>query len=63
VEGVQRVFVCEQEGPEAVACRCVVPAAALDPGHSYFWYVTPTNDGGHEAFAPAEGVFSVTERG
>ena len=63
VEGVQRVYACVQEGPEAVACRCAVPAAALRPGHAYYWYITPTNAAGHEAFAPAEGVFSVTERG
>ena len=63
VDGAQRVFACEQNGRAAAACRCAVPAAALRPGHSYYWYVTPTNAGGHDAFAPAEGVFSVAERG
>jgi len=63
VQGAERVFACEQNGPAAAACRCAVPAAALRPGHSYYWYVTPTNAGGHDAFAPAEGVFSVAERG
>jgi len=62
-EGAERVFACEQEGPAAAACRCAVPAAALRPGHTYFWYVTPTNAGGYDAFAPAEGVFFVDERG
>ncbi|MCX6362627.1 MAG: hypothetical protein NTW58_00325 [Actinobacteria bacterium] len=63
VEGAERVFTCQQEGPDAVACRCAVPAAALRPGHSYYWYVTPTNARGHDAFAPAEGVFHVAETG
>lgn len=63
VESATRVFTREQEGPEAAACRCALPAAALRPGHTYYWYVTPTNAGGHDAFAPAEGVFSVDERG
>jgi hypothetical protein len=62
-QGAERVFAGEQEGPDAAACRCAVPAAALRPGHSYYWYVTPTNAGGHDAFAPAEGVFSVGESG
>ena len=57
------MFTGEQEGADAAACRCAVPAAALRPGHTYYWYVTPTNAGGHEAFAPVEGVFSVGERG
>jgi len=61
-EGAERVFACEQEGPYAAACHCAVPASALRAGHSYYWYVTPTNAGGHDAFAPAEGVFSVGER-
>jgi hypothetical protein len=63
VEGADRVFACEQKGPDATACRCAVPAAALRPGHTYYWYVTPTNAGGHDAFAPAEGVFCVGEGG
>ncbi len=29
----------------AAGCRCVVPAAALRPGHEYYWYVTPRNAG------------------
>ena len=62
-QGAERVFAGEQEGPDAAACRCAVPAAALRPGHSYYWYVTPTNAAGHDAFAPAEGVFSVGESG
>ena len=62
VEGAERVFACTQEGPAAAACRCTLPAAALRPGHSYFWYVTSTNAGGHDAFAPVEGVFSVGEK-
>jgi hypothetical protein len=62
-EGADRVFVREQEGPDAAGCRCSVPAAVLRPGHAYYWYVTPTNAEGHDAFAPAEGVFSVGERG
>jgi hypothetical protein len=63
VEGADRVFACEQKGSDAAACRCAVPAAALRPGHTYYWYVTPTNAEGHDAFAPAEGVFCVGERG
>jgi hypothetical protein len=62
-EGAERVFGCRQEGADAVAGRCSVPAAALRPGHAYYWYVTPTNAGGLDACAPAEGVFSVGERG
>ena len=62
-EDAERVFAGEQEGADAAGCRCAVPAAALRPGHSYYWYVTPTNAGGLDAFAPAEGVFSVVERG
>jgi hypothetical protein len=62
-EGAERVFVREQQGPEAAGCRCAVPAAALRPGHTYYWYVAPTNAGGHDAFAPAEGLFCVGERG
>ena len=61
--GAAAVFTCEQERADAAACRCAVPAAALRPGHSYYWYVTPTNAGGHDAFAPAEGVFFVGDRG
>ena len=57
----RRVFACEMEGPEAVACRCTVPAALVRPGGTYYWYVTPTNAGGHRAFAPVEGVFTVDE--
>ena len=63
VEGAETAFTCHLEGAAAAACRCAVPAAALRPGHSYYWYVTPTNTAGHEAFAPAEGVFSVGEGG
>ena len=59
----KRVFAAEQHGAEAAGCRCAVPAAALRPGHSYYWYVTPTNAGGHDAFAPAEGMFHVSESG
>ncbi len=62
-EGAQRVFACVQEGADAAACRCAVPAAALRHGHSYYWYVLPTNAGGHDAYAPAEGVFSIAEGG
>jgi len=62
VEGAERVFASEQEGADAAAGRCTVPAAALRPGHAYYWYVTPTNAGGLEACAPAEGVFSIGER-
>jgi len=62
-QGAERVFACEQKGADAAACRCAVPAAALRPGRAYYWYVTPTNAGGHDAFAPAEGVFCVGERG
>jgi hypothetical protein len=62
-EGAERVFEREHEGADATGCRCTVPAAALRAGHSYYWYVTPTNAGGHDAFAPVEGVFSVVERG
>lgn len=40
-----------------------MPAHASRLGHSHYWYVTHTNAGGHDAFAPAEGVFSVSERG
>ena len=57
------MFASEQKGVDAAGCRCAVPAAALRAGHSYYWYVTPTNAGGHDAFAPAEGVFPVAERG
>ena len=60
--GTERVFAGEQNGTDAAACRCAVPAAALRPGHSYYWYVTPTNAAGHDAFAPAEGVFCVGAR-
>jgi hypothetical protein len=62
-ERADLVFACEQEGAVAAACRCAVPPAALRPGHTYYWYVTPTNAGGHEAFAPSEGVFCVDEMG
>jgi hypothetical protein len=62
-EGAERVFVREQEGPDAAGCGCSVPAAVLCPGHSYYWYVTSTNAEAHDAFAPAEGVFCVGERG
>jgi hypothetical protein len=59
----ERVFADEQDGATAAACRCAVPAAALRPGHAYYWYVTPTNAGGHDAFTPAEGVFCMSGRG
>jgi len=35
----------------------------LRAGHTYYWYVTPRNAGGFAAFAPAEGVFTVDEKG
>ena len=63
LEGAEHVFDGAQQGTDAAACRCVVPAASLRPGHTYYWYVTPTNAGGHDAFAPAEGVFFVGDRG
>ena len=59
----ERVFADEQDGAIAAGCRYAVPAAALRPGHAYYWYVTPTNAGGHDASAPAQGVFCVSERG
>ena len=59
----RRVFACELEGAHAAACRCAVPAAVVRPGHTYYWYVTPTNAGGHAAFAPVEGVFTVDDKG
>ncbi|MEI6449776.1 MAG: NlpC/P60 family protein [Actinomycetes bacterium] len=62
VEGAEALFTCRLEGVDAAACRCVVPAAALRAGHSYYWYVTPTNAAGHDAFAPAEGVFRVAAK-
>ena len=61
VDGAEPVFGGEQQGAEAAACRCSVPAEVLRSGHQYYWYVTSTNAAGHEVFAPAEGVFCVAE--
>jgi hypothetical protein len=62
-QGAAPVFAGERVGPAAAGCRFSLPARVLRPGHSYYWYVTPTNAEGHDAFAPAEGVFSVGESG
>jgi hypothetical protein len=57
------VWAWDEKGRPAAACRSTVPSAAVSPGHSYYWYVTPTNALGIDAFAPAEGVFHVGEEG
>jgi len=58
-EDAEPVFECGVQDA-AAGCSCVLPAAALRPGHDYYWYVTPSDAAGHPACAPAEGVFSVT---
>jgi len=57
------VVAYRQELPAAAGCSHRLPAAAVRPGHTYYWYVTTLNDAGLPGFAPAEGVFTVTERG
>jgi hypothetical protein len=61
-EDAEPVFECSI-WDAAAGCSCLVPAAVLQPGHDYYWYVTPSDVAGHQACASAEGVFSVTERG
>jgi hypothetical protein len=55
----------EQEltGPAATPCRCTIPSAALHAGHSCAWYVAVRDMEGRTAYAPSEGLFTITERG
>jgi hypothetical protein len=47
----------EASGPQAGACRAVVPGEVVRAGHTYSWYVTVRTTDGRTAFAPSEGVF------
>ena len=50
------------EGALARSCRYQVPPlAGLEPGGTYFWYLTTINSRGRDCFAPAEGVFVVAD--
>jgi hypothetical protein len=60
-EDADPVFECSVRDA-AAGCRCVVPAGVLRSGYDYYWYVTPSNAAGHQACAPAEGVFTVMRR-
>ena len=62
-DGLEPVFTAELDGPAAAACRVVVPGDVLRPARTYSWYVTARTADGRTAFAPAEGVFTVSEGG
>ena len=48
------------EGEAAAGTAYAVPAAAgLEPGTTYYWYVTPRDREGRWAYAPVEGIFAV----
>ncbi len=63
VDGAEPVFAAELSGPQAAACRVVVPGELLRTGHTYSWYVSARAADGRTAFAPAEGVFGVSGEG
>jgi hypothetical protein len=63
VDDAEPVFVAELSGPQAAACRAVVPGGTLRDGHTYSWYVSAHASDGRTAYAPAEGVFVVSGEG
>ncbi len=62
-DGLVPVFEVRLEGPAATACTCAIPAARLRGGHAYAWYVIAHAADGRTAFAPCEGVFTISEGG
>ena len=49
------------EGEAAAGTAYAVPAAAgLEPGTTYHWYLTPRDRAGRWAYAPVEGIFTVS---
>jgi len=62
-DGLAPAYEQKLTGAAAALCRCTIPSAALRAGHSYTWYVAVRDIEGRAAFAPSEGLFTITERG
>ncbi len=62
-DDLEPVFEARLEHADARGCACTVPAARLRAGHAYAWYVTAHTSDGRTAFAPSEGLFTITRGG
>ncbi len=62
-DDLEPVFEARLGGAGTWQCACVVPATRLRAGHTYAWYVTAHTSDGRTAFAPSEGLFTITRGG